>query len=81
MKNNAAGDAIRALSADNAAMKAVVVKLLDDGKALLAGQDAISLAADRIAAVKQVDTTWRSANAELARLLRCGSTASTPVCA
>jgi methyl-accepting chemotaxis protein len=70
MKNNAAGDTNRALSADNAAMKAAVGKLLEDGKAMLAGHDAASLAADRAAAIKQVDTTWRAANAELARLLQ-----------
>ena len=51
-------------------MKAAVGKLLDDGKALLAGQDAASLAADRVAAIKQVDATWRATNAELARLLQ-----------
>ena len=70
MKNNAAGATSQALSTVSAAMKAAVAKLLDDGKALLAGQDAASLAADHAAAIKQVDLTWRAANAELARLLQ-----------
>ena len=70
IKNNAAGDADRALSSVSAAMKAAVGKLLDDGKALLAGQDVATLAADRTAVNKQVDATWRAANAELAQLLQ-----------
>jgi len=70
MKNNAAGATSQALSTASAALKAAVTKLLDDGKALLAGQDAASLAADRAAAIKQVDATWRAANAELMRLLQ-----------
>ena len=70
MKNNLAGDTSRALSASAAAMKAAVGKLLDDGKAMLAGKDAASLAADRAGAVKQVDVAWRAANVELARLLQ-----------
>ena len=70
MKNNAAGATSQALSTASAAMKAAVAKLLDDGKTLLTGQDAASLAADYAAAIKQVDATWRAANAELARLLQ-----------
>ena len=70
MKNNAAGATSQALSTASAAMKAAVAKLLDDGKTLLTGQDAASLAADHAAAIKQVDATWRAANAELARLLQ-----------
>jgi methyl-accepting chemotaxis protein len=70
MKNNAAGATSQALSAASAAMKAAVAKLLDDGKTLLTGQDAASLAADHAAAIKQVDATWRAANVELARLLQ-----------
>ena len=60
MKNNAAGATSQALATASAAMKAAVAKLLDDGKALLAGQDAASLAADHAAAIKQVDATWRA---------------------
>jgi methyl-accepting chemotaxis protein len=70
MKNNTAGDTSRALSTASAAMTTAVTKLLDDGKALLAGQDAASLAADHVTAVQRVDAAWRAANAELARLLQ-----------
>ena len=70
MKNNAAGLTKQALSATSDAMKKGVGKLLDDGKALQAGQEATSLAADQAATIKAVDVAWRATNAELARLLQ-----------
>jgi methyl-accepting chemotaxis protein len=70
MKNNPAGLTKQALSATSEAMKKAVGRLLDDGKALQAGQEASSLAADQAAAIKAVDGAWRATNAELARLLQ-----------
>ena len=70
MKNNAAGESSRALSDSTSALNAAVGKLLDDGKALLAGKQVDSLTPDHASAAKQLDATWRAANAELTRLLQ-----------
>ncbi len=70
MKNNAAGDTSRALSAANTALKGAVAKMLEQGNALLQGQTADALAADELALLTQTDATWQASNKELARLLQ-----------
>jgi len=67
MKNNAAGVTRQALERDTDALAAAAKAVLDDTHSRLGG-GATSPQTDALDA--QVDTTWRAANTELARLLQ-----------
>ncbi len=70
MKNNAAGDTSRALSALAGALKTAAAALSAQGSALLEGRAANDLSAAQATLLRQVDATWAATNAELTRLLQ-----------
>ena len=70
IKNNAAGDTARALSARADAFKIAAQVVLDKAKALLDTGDAAGIPDAIDALVLSADAIWRPANTELARLLQ-----------
>ena len=70
MKDNAAGVTSKTLAAPAAALKVATDALLEQGKAVLEGQGAKTLAASEAAVLEQVDAIWGPTNAEVARLLQ-----------